>query len=112
MKKLILLLLAVMLLTACGQTTKNNQEAVYVNITAEEAKEIMDSEEGSDTMLPEGLETVHPRYAISRRNGWMLKQADFVVTYITHTWGGAAQYAEKAKRAGKTVINLAPESAP
>ena len=42
MKKLIFLLLAVMLLTACGQ----NKEAAYVNITAEETKEIMDTEEG------------------------------------------------------------------
>ena len=47
MKKfLILCLLAVMVLTACGQTKENDQEAVYVNITAEEAKQIMDSEEG------------------------------------------------------------------
>jgi len=46
MKKLILLLLAVMLLTACGQDTENDQGAVYVNITAEEAKQIMDTEEG------------------------------------------------------------------
>ena len=46
MKKLIFLLLAVMLLTACGQDTENDQGAVYVNITAEEAKQIMDSEEG------------------------------------------------------------------
>ena len=47
MKKLmILLLLAVMLLTACGQDKENDQGAVYVNITAEEAKQIMDSEEG------------------------------------------------------------------
>ena len=46
MKKLILLLLAVMLLTACGQDRENDQGAVYVNITAEEAKEIMDTEEG------------------------------------------------------------------
>ena len=45
MKKLIFLLLAAMLLTACGPTTRNDQEAVYVNITAEEAKEIMGSEE-------------------------------------------------------------------
>ena len=37
----------------------------------------------------------------------MLKQADFVVTYITHNWGGAAQYAEKAHRQGKRVLNLA-----
>ena len=46
MKKLILLLLAVMMLTACGQAKENDQEAVYVNITAEEAKQIMDREEG------------------------------------------------------------------
>lgn len=46
MKKLVFLLLAVMLLTACGQDTENDQGAVYVNITAEKAKEIMDSEEG------------------------------------------------------------------
>ena len=46
MKKLIFLFLAVMMLTACGQDKENNQGAAYVNITAEEAKEIMDSEEG------------------------------------------------------------------
>lgn len=36
----------------------------------------------------------------------MLKQSDYIVIYITHTWGGAAQYAEKAKRQKKVVINL------
>lgn len=46
MKKLIFLLLGVMLLTACGQTTEKVQEAVFVSITAEEAKEIMDTGEG------------------------------------------------------------------
>ena len=61
----------------------------------------------SDTIFPEGLETVPPRFAISKRNDWMLKQADFVVTYITHNWGGAVQYAEKAQRQGKRVLNLA-----
>ena len=60
----------------------------------------------SDTMLPEGIEAVHPRYAIGWRNRWMLQRADFVVTYIAHSWGGAAKFAEKAKREGKTVINL------
>lgn len=46
MKKLVFLLLAVMTLAACGQDKGNNQGAVYVNITAEEAKRIMDNEEG------------------------------------------------------------------
>ena len=64
----------------------------------------------SDTMLPEGIESVHPRYAISWRNNWMLKQSDYIVTYITHSWGGAAQYAAKATRQKKHVINLDREN--
>lgn len=45
MKKLIILLaLALMLLSACGQTTQNEKEVVYVNITAVEARKIMDTE--------------------------------------------------------------------
>ena len=66
-----------------------------------------DTRDYSDTMLPEGIETVHPRFAISWRNKWMLKRSDYVVTYITHSWGGAAQFAEMAGRQKKTVINLA-----
>ena len=45
-KLLILFMLFIMLLTACGQAKENDQGAVYVNITAEEAKQIMDTEEG------------------------------------------------------------------
>lgn len=63
-------------------------------------------EDHSDTMLPEGIEVVHPRYAISRRNDWMLHQSDFVITYITHSWGGAARYAQKAIQQKKVVINI------
>ena len=46
MKKLWFLLLAVLLLTACGKEKENAKEAVTMNITAEKAKEIMDSQEG------------------------------------------------------------------
>ena len=45
MKRIIFLLLAVMLLAACEQE-ETKQEAVYMNITAQEAKEIMDRESG------------------------------------------------------------------
>ena len=44
-KKLILFLLMALLLTACEHRKENDQEAVYMNITAQEAKEIMDTEE-------------------------------------------------------------------
>jgi len=52
---------------------------------------------GSDTILPEGIETVPKRYAISWRNKWMIKQTEYVVTYITRPYGGAAKFAELAK---------------
>ena len=60
----------------------------------------------SDTTFPEGIESVHPRYAISWRNNWMLRQSDYVVTYITHSWGGAAKYAARAKCQGKCIYSL------
>ena len=65
-----------------------------------------DTRDYSDTILPEGIETVHPRFAISWRNKWVIKQSDYVVTYITHSWGGAAQFAELAEKQKKTVINV------
>lgn len=60
----------------------------------------------SDTMYPEGIETVPKRFAIEWRNRWMLKQSNYVVTYIAHSWGGAAKFADKAIKSGKYVINL------
>ena len=47
MRKWIVILLVALLLTACAQPEENQQqEAVYVNITAQEAKQIMDTQEG------------------------------------------------------------------
>ena len=60
----------------------------------------------TNTILPEGIETVPKRFAISYRNKWMVEQADIVVTYVTHSFGGAAQFKELAERQGKTVIEL------
>ena len=52
------------------------------------------------------IEEINPHYAISWRNNWMRKQSDYVVTYITHSWGRAVQYVKKASNMKKTIINL------
>lgn len=62
----------------------------------------------ADTLFPEGLERVPARFAIPWRNTWMLSRSDYVVTYITHSWGGAARFAARAVRQQKRVVNLAP----
>ena len=61
-KGLIWVFAALMLLTACGQNKENAQGAGYVNITAEQAKEIMDTQEGYiilDTRTQEEYDESH-----------------------------------------------------
>ncbi len=60
----------------------------------------------TNTILPEGIEAVPRRFAISWRNKWMVEQSDVVVTYVTHSFGGAAQFKALAERQRKTVIEL------
>ena len=59
-----------------------------------------------DTILPEGIEKVHPRYAIVYRNNWMIDHSDYVIAYVTHTFGGAYQAVERAKKKGKITIQI------
>ena len=58
------------------------------------------------TVLPDGIETVPPRFAINYRNKFMLENADFVITYVTHSWGGAAKYKQMAEKKQKRIIEL------
>jgi rhodanese-related sulfurtransferase len=83
MKRIILILLAVMLLTACGQDKENGQGAVYVNITAEEAKQIMDSEEGYiilDVRTQEEYDEGHITGAIVISHEEITEKAEDVLT--------------------------------
>ena len=51
------------------------------------------------------LETVPRRYAISRRNQWMVDQSDTVIACVNHGWGGAAATLAYAARKNKAIIN-------
>ena len=83
MKKLIFLLLAAILLTACGHDKENDREAVYVNITAEEAKAIMDTEEGYvilDTRTREEYDQGHIPGAIQISHDEITEKTEEVLT--------------------------------
>ncbi len=62
-----------------------------------------------NTLLPDGIETTPRRFAILYRNKWMLQQAQYVVTYVTHSWGGAAKFKTMAEKQKKKVINITIE---
>ena len=66
-----------------------------------------DDGSSKDTILPEGIERVHARYAIVWRNNWMNDKSDYVIAYVAHTFGGAYKAVERAKKKGKEDISIA-----
>ena len=70
-------------------------------------KEVWNPYEYGETMLPEGIESVHPRYAISWRNKWLVDESAFIICYVTHAWGGAAKYVDMATKKKKDIMNIA-----
>ena len=58
------------------------------------------------SFYPEGLEIGPAKFAIERRNRWMIDVSDCCLCYINHTWGGAYKFARMAKNRGLHVINL------
>lgn len=59
-----------------------------------------------ETVFPEGLEMVPPRFAIVHRNRWMVHEADMVIAYVTHDWGGAAKMVVLAEKKGKKIVRI------
>ena len=59
-----------------------------------------------DYSLYPSLESVPKRYAILKRNQSMVDEADIVVAYVLHDWGGAVKTLDYAMRKGKTVIRF------
>ena len=71
------------------------------------AKPSLSSEDFSDTIYPESIANAPKKFAVDRRNRWMLSQSDAAICYVTHSVGGAAKYRSAAQKAGLRVIDLA-----
>ena len=78
-------------------------EVVLAYLPSPERKECP---EGFPVFLPEGQENVPFRFAIDRRNRWMVAESDYVVSYTYKAHGGAVKFTEYAAKKGKTVIKI------
>lgn len=61
---------------------------------------------GEDTLFSDGLETVPKKFAISKRNDWMIRQSAFAICYVYKITGGAAKFREKAEKKGLRVMQV------
>ena len=58
------------------------------------------------TLYPEKVANGPAKFAILRRNNYMIDNADIVITYVHRIYGGAQQFKEKSEKKGKIVINI------
>ena len=61
---------------------------------------------GEDTLFPDGLESVPKRFAISKRNDWMIQQSGYAVCYVHKITGGAVKFRDKAEKKGLQIIDV------
>ena len=60
-----------------------------------------------DGIIYPPLENVPRQFCISKRNEWMVNEADFLIAFVKYSWGGAAKTLEYAKRKKVEFFNLA-----
>ena len=59
-----------------------------------------------DSIVYPPLEKTPLKFAISKRNEWMIDQSDFVIAYVEHSFGGAYQSLNYARRKKKQIVQL------
>ena len=62
-----------------------------------------------ETLYPEVLANIPKRFAIDKRNRWMLNQSDMVIAYVCSSAGCSARYLSIAEKRQKCCINLAKQ---
>ena len=60
-----------------------------------------------EILLPEEVEYTYYKAAITKRNRWMVDQADCLISYIIRQYGGAYQACRYAKKKSIPIINVA-----
>ena len=76
----------------------------YLNKWLDERKDYIEKE--YDEILYPELEQAPLKFAISKRNEWMVKQADYVFAYVNTHYGGAYNALLYAAKHNKPYMNL------
>ena len=80
--------------------------APYISLAEQEKIKNMQSVGLCDTSVYPPLENTLPKFAILKRNEWMIAHADVVIAYVNHSFGGAYRSLRMARRANKKILSL------
>ena len=78
----------------------------YISLSEQEKIKEMQNSGLCDTSIYPPIENTSPRFAIIKRNEWMMLNADIVIAYVEREYGGAYRSLQIAKRKKKKIINI------
>lgn len=58
-------------------------------------------------IIPDNVDGVHPKSAITKKNRWVVEQSDLVIVNVERNKGGAYMAMKYAEKLNKKIINLA-----
>ena len=78
----------------------------YISLSEQAKIQEMQSCGLYDSSIYPPIENVPIKYAILKRNEWMVTNAELVIVYVKHSYGGAYKSLQVAKRRKKKIINI------
>ncbi len=92
----------------CSQlkTKHKNIEVVFVSPYLNFTKTTVVQSYYDTTVYPP-IENAPLKFAISKRNEWMIENSDLIISYVTRSYGGAYSSLQFAKKRKKSIIDIA-----
>lgn len=80
--------------------------APYIGLREQKKFDEMKRSGFYDAVVYPPIESVPPKFAILKRNEWMMVNADLIIAYVERSYGGAYSALQIAKRKNKKIINV------
>ena len=78
----------------------------YLTLTEQTKIKQMQAYGLCDASIYPPIENTPPRFAISKRNEWMMANSELIIAYVNRDYGGAYKALQVAKRGDKRIINI------
>ena len=78
----------------------------YMSLSEQEKIKWLQNNGFCDASIYPPIENTPPKFAISKRNQWMMENANLIIAYVKRNYGGAYQSLQLAKRKKKRIINI------
>ena len=87
------------------EVSESNSNVEYLIVLSNPCENV-NSEQKQKTIFPEELDRVPPRFAISKRNEWLINNSDLAIVYERSIVTNTYKWVEKSRKKGLEIINL------